>query len=77
MDELIMTLDDLGVTYTEDYESGTFTIDIADVDKATLVEIIVALNAGGHLFDISDTTITITTDTYDMEDVEEDDTLSY
>ena len=73
MDDLIMSLDELGVTYTEDYESGTLTIDIADIDKATLVDVIVALNAGGYLFDITDTSITVETATYDMEDVEEED----
>lgn len=58
-EELIVQLDELGVTYTEDYDAGTLTIDIADVDKSVLVDIIVALNNGGHMFDITESSITV------------------
>lgn len=58
-EELIVQLDELGVTYSEDYDAGTLTVDIADVDKAVLVDIIVALNNGGYIFDITESTITV------------------
>lgn len=74
-EDLILQLDELGVPYTEDYDTGVLTIDIADIDKAILVDVIVALNDGGHMFDITESTITVEggttpveeTDTYDEE----------
>ena len=55
-EDLILQLDELGVPYTEDYDTGVLTIDIADIDKAILVDVIVALNDGGHMFDITEST---------------------
>lgn len=58
-EELIVQLDELGVAYTEDYDTGMLTVDIADVDKAVLIDIISALTSGGYTFDITETTITV------------------
>ena len=58
-EDLIIQLDELGVPYSEDYDAGTLTIDIADIDKSILIDVIVALNDGGHVFNITDTNITI------------------
>lgn len=58
-EDLIVQLDELGVTYTEDYDAGTLTVDIADVDKSILIDIIMMLNDGGHVFDITESTITV------------------
>lgn len=58
-EDLIMQLDELRVPYSEDYDAGTLTIDIADIDKSILIDVIVALNDGGHVFNITDTSITI------------------
>ena len=57
-EDLLMQLDELGVTYTED-EMGTLTIDIADVDKSILIDVIITLNDGGYMFDITETSITV------------------
>lgn len=56
-EDLIVQLDELGVTYTEDYELGTLTIDIADIDKALLIDVIAILQ--GYTFDITESTITV------------------
>lgn len=58
-EDLIVQLDELGVTYTEDYDAGTLTVDIADIDKSILIDIIMVLNDGGHVFDITESTITV------------------
>jgi hypothetical protein len=58
-EDLIVQLDELGVTYTEDYDAGTLTIDIADVDKSILIDVIMMLNDGGYMFDITESTITV------------------
>lgn len=58
-EDLIATLDDLGVEYTEDYDNSVLEIDIADVDKNTLVSIITALQDAGETFDITEDTITV------------------
>ena len=58
-ESLIETLDSLGVEYTEDYDNGTLDIDIADIDKDTLVSIISSLNDSGFTFSITDSNITV------------------
>jgi len=58
-EDLITQLDDLGVTYTEDYEGGVLDIDIADIDKATLVSVISAINDAGYTFSITETNISV------------------
>lgn len=58
-EDLIAQLDSFGVTYTEDYEMGTLTVDIASVDKSVLVDIIIALNDGGYVFSITEDSITV------------------
>lgn len=75
-EEIIATLDELGVVYNEDYDAGTLTIEIADIDKETLVEVIRALNDAGETYDISDTTITLQS-TEATEPVEEEEESNY
>ena len=58
-EDLIVQLDELGVTYTEDYDAGTLTIDIADVDKSILIDVIMMLNDAGSMFNITETSITV------------------
>ena len=55
-EELIAKLDELGVSYDE--TDGT--IDIADIDKSTLIEIISYLNDNAITFSIDDSAITVT-----------------
>ena len=66
-EELIAKLDELGVSYDE--TDGT--IDIADIDKATLIEIISYLNDNAITFSIDDSAITVTS-TEVPEEVPED-----
>lgn len=56
-EELIIQLDELGVPYTEEAES--LTIDIANIDKVTLIDVIIYLNDAGYTFDITETAITV------------------
>lgn len=58
-EELIVQLDELGVTYTEDYDAGTLTIDIADADKSLLIDIIMVLNDSGYMFDINESSVIV------------------
>ena len=58
-EDLISTLDDLGVTYTEDYDGGVLDIDIANIDKDTLVSVITAINDSGYTFSITDSNISV------------------
>lgn len=71
MDELLTQLDELGVTYTEDAEAGTVTVDVAAIDKSLLIDVIIMLNNNGYTYDVSDTSITISVDTYDYAEEEE------
>lgn len=59
-EELITQLDEMGIGYTEDYETGSLVIDIADIDKATLIEVIITLSGYDLPFDINETSITVT-----------------
>lgn len=58
-EDLITQLDDLGVTYTEDYEGGVLDINIADIDKDTLISVISAVNDSGYTFSITETNISV------------------
>ena len=58
-ESLIEVLDSLGVTYTEDYDAGILDIDIADIDKGTLINVISALNDEGLTFSITESNISV------------------
>lgn len=75
IEDVIGQLDAMGVTYTEDYEGGSVTVDIADVDKIQLIDIINVINDSGLLFNIDESVITIITEDADLmaeEPVEEE-----
>lgn len=78
-EDLIVQLDELGVTYSEDYDTGVLTIDIADVDKSILIDVIMLLNDSGYVFDITESTITVEGGdmTAEEEPVEEYDEEAY
>ena len=65
-EDLIVQLDEMGVSYTEDYDAGTLVIDIADVDKMVLVEIIQLLTS--YTFDLTESTITVQGDAVPTEE---------
>lgn len=59
-EDLIVSLDDLGVSYTENADDGTLTIDIADIDKSVLVSVINALMSNSITdYTIDDTSIVV------------------
>lgn len=58
-EEIIATLEEYGVEYTEDFEAGTLNIDIATVEKTDLIAIIQALTNQGFDFDIDEAAITV------------------
>lgn len=74
-EDLIVQLDELGVSYLEDAETGVLDIDVGSMDKAVLIDVIIALNDGGYTFDITESSIivegytepTTDTETYDEE----------
>ena len=58
-EEIISTLDQMGVQYTEDYETGSLDIAISDLDKMSLIELINVINNAGMPFTIDETSIVI------------------
>ena len=72
-EEIIAALEELGVEYTEDYDAGSLTIDIANIDKSNLIAIISTLNSLGEMFEITDTEIVVNS-TLEMETEEVEDT---
>jgi hypothetical protein len=58
-EDLIMQLEELGVEYIEDYDAGTLTIPVEDIDKVDLIEIINAVNNSGLLFTIDEISLIV------------------
>lgn len=58
-EEIIMSLEDMGVAYTEDPDVGTLTIDVEAMDKTVLIEVINLLNNAGLEFTIDDISIIV------------------
>ena len=58
-DELIAQLDGMGVEYTEDYEAGTLTMDIAIMDKSQLISIIQVINDAMLPFTIDEQSLVV------------------
>lgn len=74
-EDIIMHLEELGVEYTEDYEAGTLTIPVEDIDKTDLIEIIHAVNNSGLLFTIDEISLIVYGEdaSYEDEEVSEED----
>lgn len=73
-EELISVLDNLGVTYDEDYETGTLTIDITEVDKDSLVDIINSILGTDMDYTIDASTVVVTGETTDIDEATTEDT---
>lgn len=71
-DQIITTVENLGLEFTEDYEAGTLVIDIAGADKADLVAVIQVLNDEMLDFDIDESAITVHGGAGEFEDFDED-----
>lgn len=64
---MIVQLEAIGVTPSEDMEAGTLSISVSDVDKVTLIEIIRMLNDSGMEFTIDETSIMVQGTPMDMD----------
>lgn len=60
-DDIIMQLDDMGAQYTEDYETGSLTVDVGALDKLTLINVIQLANDSGLDFTIDEASMVIQT----------------
>ena len=77
-EELTAQLDEMDIAYDENTETGVLTIDIADVDKVTLIDIINLLNNSGETFDITESEITVQgTPTVEEENPSEEESTDY
>jgi hypothetical protein len=65
-EDMIVQLEAIGVTPSEDMEAGTLSISVSDVDKVTLIEIIRMLNDSGMEFTIDETSIMVQGTPMDM-----------
>lgn len=59
-EDIIATLDSMGVEYTEDYDNGSLSIAVGDIDKVQLIDIINAVNESGLPFTIDESSLIIT-----------------
>jgi hypothetical protein len=66
-EDMIVQLEAIGVTPSEDMEAGTLSISVSDVDKVTLIEIIRMLNDSGMEFTIDETSIMVQGTPMDMD----------
>lgn len=76
-EDLIMQLEDLGVEYTEDYDAGTLTIPVEDIDKVELIEIINAVNNSGLPFTIDEISLIVQSGDASYEEDEEEAETDY
>lgn len=58
-EELIAQLDQMGVTYQENMEDGSLTVNVADIDKVTLISVIQLANDSGLEFMVDEASLTI------------------
>ena len=58
-EDLITVLEGLGAEYTEDYEEGTLTIEVANLDKVQIINIIQAVNDSDLDFSVDEKAIVV------------------
>jgi len=58
-EEIIVQLDQTGVAYTEDYDMGTLTVDVAAIDKVGLINVIQMVTDSGLEFSIDEASLVI------------------
>lgn len=73
-EEIIAQLDSIGVEYTEDYDTGTLTIDVATMDKVTLINVINIVTSFNLPFTVDESTLVVT-GMGEVEPTEEEDTV--
>jgi len=70
-EDLITQLDSLGVEYIEDYDAGTLTVPVDNMDKIQLIEVINIVNNSGMMFNIDDASLVISGGELTEEPVED------
>lgn len=73
-EDLIAQLDSIGVEYTEDYDTGTLTIDVETMDKVTLINVINIVTSFNLPFTVDESTLVVT-GMGEVEPTEEEDTV--
>lgn len=76
-EDLIAQLDSIGVEYIEDYDTGTLTIDVATMDKVTLINVINIVTSFNLPFTVDESTLVVTGmgEVEPTEPTEEEDTV--
>lgn len=76
-EDIIAQLDSIGVEYTEDYDTGTLTIDVATMDKVTLINVINIVTSFNLPFTVDESTLVVTGmgEVEPTEPTEEEDTV--
>lgn len=59
-EDIIAQLDSIGVEYTEDYDTGTLTIDVETMDKITLINVINIITSFNVPFTVDESTLVVT-----------------
>lgn len=59
-EELIASLDGMGLEYVEDYDAGTLTVDVGAIDKVQVISLIQAVTDLGLEFTIDETSLVVT-----------------
>lgn len=73
-EDIIAQLDSIGVEYTEDYDTGTLTIDVETMDKITLINVINIITSFNVPFTVDESTLVVT-GMGEVEPMEEEDTV--
>lgn len=58
-EDIIMEIEALGLEYTEDYEAGTLTVDIAAADKTDIINVVSILTSMDVDFTIDEASIVV------------------
>lgn len=59
-EELIASLDEMGLEYVEDYDAGTLTVDVGVIDKVQVINLIQAVTDLGLEFTIDEASLVVT-----------------
>lgn len=71
MEEILTELDAMGLEYTEDYDAGIVTVDIANADKSLVIQAVGLFTSYDIDFTIDETSIVATMDMVEEMPTEE------
>jgi hypothetical protein len=75
-EEIIGQLETMNIPYTEDYDTGTLTIDISAADKVQVIDAINVVNASTLDFTVDENAIVVTGVPLE-EPMEEEESIDY